>query len=381
MKRLCETSIDAPPRKPRRVPGRNGTKTVEPSRSAASAGLQYVTDATVGIARRRRGKGFDYLTAQGRVVRDKAELQRITSLAIPPAWNDVWICPNPRGHLQATGRDARGRKQYRYHRRWRQVRDENKYERMLDFAAALPRLRRQIAADVSASGLSKRKVTAAIVQLLEKTLIRVGNDEYARDNQSFGLTTMQDRHAAISGSKVRFRFKGKSGKFFDLELDDRRLAKIVRRCQELPGRELFQYLDQNDEVQDIGSVDVNDYLRTVTGQDFTAKDFRTWIGTVLAARALDELHVFGSDAQARRNVLKAIEAVAGMLGNTRSVCRKCYVHPAIIDAYLDKSLAQALRVRAMKRLSASSPELTAIETAVLALLERRLRQEAQRRSA
>lgn len=309
-------------------------------------------------------------------MRAAADVQRIRSLAIPPAWRDVWICASPNGHLQATGRDARGRKQYRYHPRWREVRDESKYGHILEFAAALPQLRRRTEADMAGQTLSRTKVLAAVVQLLEKTLIRVGNDEYARDNQSFGLTTMQDGHARVSGSTVRFRFRGKSGKFHDIAFSDARLARIVRRCQELPGRELFQYLDDEGNVQDIGSADVNDYLREVTGCEFTAKDFRTWTGTVLAARALQEMKAFTSATQAKRNVLSAIEAVAGLLGNTRSVCRKCYIHPAIIDAYMDKTLVRSLSTRAGARL-AQSGSLSRTETAVLALLQRRLRREAR----
>ena len=307
-------------------------------------------------------------------------MQRIRSLAIPPAWTDVWICPNPLGHLQATGRDARGRKQHRYHPRWRQVRDEAKYDRVLDFAAVLPAIRKRVATNLAESKLSRDKVVAAVVQLLEKTAIRVGNEEYARDNKSYGLTTLRDTHARVTGATVHFKFRGKSGKFHDISLNDGRLARIVRRCQELPGRELFQYLDDDGQVQDINSSDVNDYLREITGRDFTAKDFRTWIGTVLAARALQEMASFASDSQGKRNILKAIEAVAGILGNTRSVCRKCYIHPAIIDSYLDRTLAQALSVRAGQRL-AGSHDLNRTETAVLALLQRRLRRDAQRRSA
>jgi DNA topoisomerase-1 len=353
----------------------------QPRDAARSAGLRYVTDRIPGIRRRRAGSGFRYLTPRGATVRNTSDLQRIRSLAIPPAWRDVWICPDPSGHLQATGRDARGRKQHRYHSGWRKVRDEAKYDRILEFAAALPGLRKQTAADLARPALSRRKVVAAVVQLLEKTLIRVGNDEYARDNHSFGLTTLQHGHARISGSTIRFRFKGKSGKFHDVAFNDARLARVVRRCQELPGRELFQYLDDQGQVQDIGSADVNEYLREVTGQDFTAKDFRTWTGTVLAARALQEMKEFSSEGQARRNVLAAIEAVAGILGNTRSVCRKCYIHPAIIDAYMDRTLAQTLSARAAQRIAESSHALSRTETAVLALLQRRLRREVQRRSA
>jgi DNA topoisomerase I len=349
---------------------------MEPVESAVSAGLRYVTDHTPGITRHRAGRGFHYLSAQGSTLRDPRELQRIRSLAIPPAWQDVWICPNPLGHLQATGRDARGRKQHRYHPRWRQVRDEAKFHRILDFAGALPQLRRMVEADVATSGLSRRKVIAAVVQLLEKTQIRVGNDEYARDNNSFGLTTMRSAHARISGATVRFRFRGKSGKFHDISFSDSRLARIVRKCQELPGRELFQYLDEDGTVQDIGSADVNDYLREVTGEDFTAKDFRTWIGTVLAAQALCDLKAFTSATQAKQNVLTAIDAVAGILGNTRSVCRKCYIHPAIIDSYMDRTLIQALS-RAIR--GRSSPDAFArCENAVLGLLQRRLRVDARK---
>jgi DNA topoisomerase-1 len=349
--------------------------------AASSAGLRYVTDRQPGIRRVRVGNGFRYVTPQGSTVRDPRERARIRALAIPPAWRDVWICPNASGHLQATGRDAKGRKQYRYHPRWRIVRDESKYGHVLEFATALPHIRRRTAADMASPALSRRKVIAAVVQLLEKTLIRVGNDEYARDNHSFGLTTMRGAHARVSGSTIRFRFRGKSGKFHDITFSDARLARVVRRCQELPGRELFQYLDEDGHVQDVGSSDVNDYIREVTGRDFTAKDFRTWTGTVLAARALQEMADFASNSQAKRNILAAIDAVAGVLGNTRSVCRKCYVHPAILDAYLDRGLAQVLSVRAGQRLARASDRLSRFETAVLALLQRRLRRDAQRKSA
>ena len=268
---------------------------VEPRQAAVTAGLRYVTDQTPGIRRVRVGKRFRYVTPHGNTLRDRNELQRISSLAIPPAWRDVWICPSPNGHLQATGRDAKGRKQHRYHSRWREVRDESKYGRILEFAAALPVLRRRARVDLASSALSRRKVIAAVVQLLEKTLIRVGNEEYARANQSFGLTTMRNRHALVSRGTIRFRFRGKSGKFHDIAFSDARLATVVRRCQELPGRELFQYLDDDGNVQDINSSDVNEYVRDVTGEDFTAKDFRTWVGTVLAARALQQLKEFTSE--------------------------------------------------------------------------------------
>ena len=356
---------------PKKSEQHNVTTPPESREAAAAAGLRYVTDKTPGFRRVRVGKGFRYVTPDGATVRDARELERIRSLVIPPAWTDVWICADARGHLQATGRDARGRKQHRYHPRWRHVRDEAKYEHILEFASALPRLRKRVAGDLAEPALTQRKVVSAVVQLLEKTLIRVGNDEYARSNQSYGLTTLRNAHARVSGSTIRFRFRGKSGKFHDIALNDARLARIVRRCQELPGRELFQYQDENGVIQDIGSAHVNDYLRDVTGRDFTAKDFRTWIGTVLAAQALHELQAHTSKAQANRNVLAAVDAVASMLGNTRSVCRKCYIHPAIIDAYMDRTLGRALNGRGGGRTSPTA--LNKTEVAVLALLQRRLR--------
>jgi DNA topoisomerase-1 len=347
--------------------------------SARSAGLVYVTDRAPGIQRRRRGRGFRYIDQRGHVIRRKNELDRIARLAIPPAWKDVWICPNPKGHLQACGRDARGRKQYRYHASWRQVRDESKYDQMLAFAIALPALRRQMAKDLSASGLPRRKVIAAVVQLLEKTLIRVGNDEYARDNHSFGLTTMRNRHVRVSKSTLRFRFVGKGGKPHDIAFSDVRLARIVRKCQDLPGHELFGYIDDDGKVQDIGSADVNDYLRDVTGQDFTAKSFRTWAATVLAACALQEFPGYKSNAHAKRNITTAIEAVAGVLGNTPAICRKSYIHPAMIDAYTDGSLPRTRRSRKLKPVS-SAGDFQRMETAVLAWLHC-LQRAAQRRTA
>ncbi len=347
--------------------------------SARAAGLVYVTDRTPGIQRQRRGRTFRYVDQHGHVVRRRADLDRIAKLAIPPAWQNVWICPNPRGHLQACGRDARGRKQYRYHADWRQVRDESKYDQMLAFALALPAIRRQIAKDLAAPGLPRRKVVAAVVQLLEKTLIRVGNDEYARDNQSFGLTTMRNKHVKVSKSTLRFRFRGKGGKSHDIAFSDVRLARIVKRCQELPGHELFGYIDDDGKVQDIGSADVNEYLREVTGQDFTAKTFRTWAATVLAACALQEFPEYRSNAHAKRNVSQAIEAVSGMLGNTPAICRKSYIHPAIVDAYSDGSLPRTRRSAKLKNASFQS-DFQRMETAVLAWLHR-LQRAAQRRTA
>jgi DNA topoisomerase-1 len=340
----------------------------------------YVTDRAPGIRRVRRGRGFHYLNQSGRRVTDRADLERIAKLAVPPAWKDVWICANPRGHLQACGRDARGRKQYRYHASWRQIRDEVKYDQMLAFAIALPALRRQIAKDLSAPGLPRRKVIAAVVLLLEKTLIRVGNDEYARDNNSYGLTTMRNRHVRVSRSRLRFRFTGKAGKTHDIAFNDLRLAKIVRRCQDLPGHELFGYVDQDGNVQDVGSGDVNHYLREVTGQEFTAKTFRTWAATVLAACALQDAPERSSVTSAKRHIVEAVEAVAGLLGNTATICKKSYIHPAILDAYVDGSLPRTRRKRSLKAVSAPLADFHRMESAVLTWLQR-LQRGAQKRTA
>jgi DNA topoisomerase-1 len=343
--------------------------------AAKSARLRYVRSADPGFARRRHGKAFTYLRPGGQKLRDPATLARIASLAIPPAWTDVWICQSPNGHLQATGRDARGRKQYRYHARWRAAQDQHKYERIIAFAKTLPRIRRAVARDLRKRGLPREKVLAAAIKLLEATLIRVGNDEYARDNQSFGLTTMHDRHVRIRGATIRFDFRGKHGIEHEIDLEDRQLAAIVHACRDLPGQELFQYLDEAGEVRDVGSGDVNDYLRQVSGKDFTAKDFRTWAGTALAARALQEFQDFDSKAAAKRNITRAIENVAERLGNTRAICRKSYVHPAVIDAYMDRSLVQTLTRRTEKELRGKLHRLSSAEAAVLALLQQRMEQE------
>jgi DNA topoisomerase I len=338
--------------------------------SARAAGLRYTHDDKPGIRRVKSGRAFRYLDARGKPVKLK-DLKRIRSLVIPPAWTDVWICPDPHGHLQATGRDARGRKQYRYHPKWREVRDETKYGRLIEFGRALRVLRRRTDADLRRAGLPREKVVAAVVKLLEKTLIRVGNEEYARDNLSFGLTTMRDRHVRFSGSTVRFIFRGKSGVEHALELDDRRLAKIVKQCRDLPGQELFQYRNERGAVTDIGSADVNAYLKDVTGEDFTSKDFRTWAGTVLAATLLRDYEKVDSAARAKKNVVSAIEQVAKRLGNTRAVCRKCYVHPAVIDAYLDGSMMKTVAQRA-RRTARAVGRMTESEAVVLGLLQRRL---------
>ncbi len=340
-------------------------------RAAKEAGLVYVSDESPGIRRRKSGQGFSYVDDKGRTIADRQMLNRIRHLAIPPAWHDVWIAPSDRGHIQAVGRDDRGRKQYRYHEKWREVRDENKYGHMLAFAKALPRIRRAVARDLRRTGLPREKVLAAVVRFMETTLIRVGNDEYAKNNRSFGLTTLQDRHARIARGRVKLEFRGKSGVAHEFEVEDPRLARIAKQCQDLPGQELFQYLDENGNVFDIGSTDVNQYIRAIAGEDFTAKDFRTWAGTVLAASALAEVATFDSQAQAKRNIVKAVESVAAKLGNTKAVCRKCYIHPEVFGAYMDGQTIENVARRAAA-MASSNGHLRPEESAVLALLRRRL---------
>jgi DNA topoisomerase I len=347
----------------------------EPIESARDARLRYVSDSRPGIRRKRAGKGFSYVGPDGAPIRDDQTLRRIKSLAIPPAWQEVWICAQPNGHLQATGRDAKGRKQYRYHPRWRSTRDETKYAHTIAFGRALPHIRERVEQDLNLPGLPREKVLATVVRLLETTLIRVGNAEYARSNQSFGLTTMRDRHVQIEGTTLQFEFRGKSGVRHSLDLHDRRLARIVKRCRDLPGYELFQYIDDAGQHQTIESADVNDYLRAISGEDFTAKDFRTWAGTVLAALALQEFESFDSQAQAKKNVVSAVQHVAERLGNTPSVCRKCYIHPAIIDAYLEGETLDSLRQRTEQELTSDLASLPPEEAAVLALLQQRLARE------
>lgn len=353
-----------------RAATRPGGATADAAQAARDAGLRYVSDDRQGIRRVRRGSGFSFFSPNGKRITDEDELLRIGALAIPPAWTDVWICPDPRGHLQATGRDARGRKQHRYHARWTEVRDRAKYDRVIDFAQALPNLRRRVSQHLLLSGLPREKVLAAVVKLLEKTLIRVGNEEYARNNHSYGLTTLRDKHVQIAGPNVTFHFRGKSGVAHCIDIEDPRLARIIRNCQELPGYELFQYRDDAGQVCDVKSEDVNAYLREMTDQEFTAKDFRTWTGTVLAATALRDLGLSASETQAKKNIVQAIKSVAGRLGNTQAICRKCYVHPAILDSYLDGSLARCLEKNVRQRLSAHS--LSGDESAVLRLLQQRL---------
>jgi DNA topoisomerase-1 len=352
-----------------------------PREAARDAGLRYSTDDRPGIGRRRAGRGFTYTGPDGKRITDEETLARIRRLAIPPAWTDVWICPWPNGHIQATGRDARGRKQHRYHARWHEKRDESKFDRMIAFAGALGTIRERCDADLAKPGLPREKVLAAVVRLLELTLIRVGNDEYARLNKSFGLTTLRDRHARIEGTKVGFRFRGKSGLEHEVGIRDRRLAGVVRRCQELPGQELFQYLDDEGVVRDVSSDDVNAYLREVSGGDFTAKDFRTWAGTVMAYRALRALEPAASATAARKNVVAAMRETAGALGNTPAVARKSYVHPAVVEAYMDGRVGGALVEAAEAETIPPAEATEAEEDAVVELLAARLEADAGRGGA
>lgn len=338
-----------------------------PAKSAQSVGLRYVTDEKPGIRRERSGRKFRYRSAEGRIIRDRHTLKRISSLVIPPAWEEVWICPVDHGHLQVTGRDERGRKQHLYHPLWREVRDQTKYDRLTEFARLLPAIRKRLKRDIAREGLCREKVLGTVVWLLDVSLIRVGNDEYARDNKSYGLTTMKNRHATVRGAKIKFQFRGKSGKEHEVEVEDRRIARIVRACQDLPGQGLFQYVDDAGQKHDVGSGDVNDYLREITGQDFTAKEFRTWAGTVSAACELQQLGAVELETEARKNIVAAIKATAKSLGNTPAVCRKSYIHPAIIEAYLDGSLIPKLNESTTG--SRSSRGLRPKEAAVLRFLK------------
>lgn len=350
----------------------------DPRESAAEAVLRYVNGPGLCIRRVRCGRSFRYLQPDGRPFRDPQHLKRIRSLAIPPAWTNVWICPSANGHLQAIGWDAKGRKQYRYHPRYRAIRDEAKFSRMIAFGSVLALIRRQVEQDLALRGLPRGKVLAAVVRLLETTFIRVGNEEYAQENDSFGLTTMKNRHVRIAGATLLFRFRGKSGLEHKIELTNTRLARIVRQCQELPGYELFEYLSEEGEVCAIDSADVNQYIREVTGQDFTAKDFRTWAGTVLASLALRDFESFTSETQAKKNVVAAIKSVAERLGNTPAVCRKCYVHPAVLECYMGGALSRAAQ-RAMN----AEDEVEAIRAEEQALIEllRKYETKAERKKA
>ncbi len=345
----------------------------DPREAAHAAKLHYVTDAKPGITRERDGDGWRFLARDGSVITDEDTITRIRKLAIPPAYTDVWICADPRGHLQAVGRDARGRKQYRYHPRWRVVRDQDKYGRMLVFGRVLPRIRAQVKQDLALHGLPKRKVVAALVALLEKTMMRVGNEEYAQQNKSFGLTTLRVRHAKIKGGHVEFDFRGKHGIHHHIDVSDPRLARVVARCRDLPGQDLFQFLDHDGERHHLSSDDVNEYLHAASGgEEITAKDFRTWAATNLAAAALKELAAFDNAAHAKKNLLKAVEDVSKRLGNTPAICRKCYIHPAVFEGYLDGSLLEGLKSQAEDVLGGDTEGLTAEEVAITAYLSRRL---------
>ncbi len=342
---------------------------------ARMAGLRYLSDDVPGIRRRKRGSGFEYVAPNGRPVRDLSELRRIRSLAVPPAYRDVWIAPLPDAHVQATGRDARGRKQYRYHPRWREVRDETKYARMLAFAKALPAMRRRVKRDLGRRGMARERVLATVVRLLETTAIRVGNDEYARANGSFGLTTLRNGHASVRGGEVSFRFRGKSGVKHAVSLHEPRLAKIVRACQDLPGQQLFEYLDAGGNVHAVDSSDVNAYIREISGGDFTAKDFRTWLGTLECAAALAKVEA-ETQGDRKRHVVEAIANVAKRLGNTPAVCKKCYIHPEVIAAFVEEGRLAAGQCGA----AGATRGLTAGERALVQLLRRRTRETPQRRA-
>ncbi|WP_309675829.1 DNA topoisomerase IB [Pseudomonas sp.] len=318
---------------------------------ALPSDLHYVDDTQPGITRKKLRDKFCYFDPAGQRITDQDEIKRINALAVPPAYTDVWICADPRGHLQATGRDARGRKQYRYHPRWREVRDADKYSRLRDFGLALPKLRKQLEALLAAPGFSRDKVMATVITLLDATLIRVGNTQYARDNRSYGLTTLRNRHVEVNGNAILFQFRGKSGVEHQITVKDRRLARIIKRCLEIPGQNLFQYLDENGERHTVSSSDVNSYLQTLTGADFTAKDYRTWAGSALALAVLRELQ-WESESDAKRHVVEMVKNVAKQLGNTPAVCRKCYIHPAVLDGFLLGALAELPRPRTRKGLRA-----------------------------
>jgi DNA topoisomerase-1 len=311
-------------------------------KSAREAGLRYVNGDTPGITRKRWGRGFTYLDPRGNHITDETDRQHLNELAIPPAWTEVWICPDDNCHILATGRDDRGRKQYIYHPKWREVRDESKFYRMIAFGEALPGLRARVEQDLALPDLPREKVLAAVIKLLDTTLIRVGNREYASRNDHYGLTTLRDRHVEISGTKIRFDFMGKSGKEIVVEIADKRLARIVKACRDVPGQHLFQYLDEEENRHAIDSGDANDYLREITGADFTAKDFRTWGGTVFAIATLREFEPFEEDAVARKNVIEAVDAVAEQLGNTRAVCREYYIHPGVLECYENGTMIEYL---------------------------------------
>jgi DNA topoisomerase-1 len=344
----------------------------EHRKAAARAGLRYVTDGVAGIRRKRSGTGWAYYAPDGARIADAKLRRRLNALAIPPAWTDVWICPDPDGHIQATARDARGRKQYRYHPSYREARDRSKFRRMLEFSEVLPLVRERVERDLRQDDLSRRQLLATVVRLLDRTLIRVGNDEYARENRSFGLTTLRRKHVRVEGTLLRFGFRGKSGVEHSISLSDPRLARIIQRCQDLPGQELFQYLDETGKRQTVSSDDVNAYLREITGREVTAKDFRTWGGTMLAAIELRASGPAASRREADRNVVRAIDAVAERLGNTRAVCRKYYVHPTLVRAYLLGLTVPQPPAHRTRRARRGGPALRRDEVAVLQFLQQKL---------
>ncbi|PQV63038.1 DNA topoisomerase-1 [Abditibacterium utsteinense] len=347
---------------------------LDPVESARLAGLRYVSDDDSGIGRKKSGKGFSYIGLGGKTIKDRKVIERINALAIPPAYKNVWICALENGHIQATGFDERNRKQYRYHPKWREVRDETKFARTIAFAHALPKIRARTEPDLAKKGAPREKVLAAVVQLLEKTAIRVGNEEYARQNGSYGLTTMRNQHAQIKGGKVHFHFKGKSGKWHDIDLKDRKLASVIKKLGDLPGQSLFQYLDEEGQTHHIESSDVNAYLQEIAGEEFTAKDFRTWAGTVSASLALAEFEKFETTEAAQANIVAAVKSVSQHLGNTPAVCRKSYIHPAVLEAYLDGSMLESLKQKAEETLEQEMSSLKPEEAAVLGLLQQKLAQ-------
>jgi DNA topoisomerase I len=348
-------------------------RTIEHRRTASRIGLKYVTDAFPGITRRRSGTGWTYFAPNGARIRDVAKRTRLNKLAIPPAWTDVWICPDPDGHIQATARDARGRKQYRYHASYREACDRSKFRHMLEFSEVLPRLRERIERDLAGEDLTRKQILATVIRLLDRTLIRVGNDEYAKENKSFGLTTLRRRHVEVDGAHLCFTFRGKSGVEHNVSIDDKRLARIIQRCQDLPGTELFQFLDANGKRHTIASDDVNAHLREITGRDITAKDFRTWGGTMAAAMALRSKGPAATRTEADRNIIEAIDLVSHRLGNTRAVCRKYYVHPALIEAYLEGRTVPLPRDTPRKRAKRGrGAALRGDEIAVLQFLQEEL---------
>jgi DNA topoisomerase-1 len=345
---------------------------LDPLAAARLAKLRHVSDEMPGITRHKARSGFDYRLPKGELVRDIETLKRIRSLAIPPAWTAVWICPYANGHIQAIGRDNRGRKQYRYHPRWREVRDESKYGKMLTFGRVLPTVRARVEADLRRHGLPRERVLAAVIRLMETTLFRIGNAEYAKANKSFGLTTLRDRHVEIEGNHIHLSFRGKHGIRHETDINNRRLARIIKDCRDLPGYELFQYLDEEGNRHTIDSADVNEYLREISGEEVTAKDFRTWAATNLAALALQEFELFDTEAKKKRAVLRAVEKVAKHLGNTPAICRRCYIHPAIFDGYLDGTLLATLKEQARAYLAETVTGMSAEEAAVTAFLRLRL---------